>query len=352
MTNNKNPASEMQYANYVEMGISNNARFNLSDPINRDDSNYPYWLLREQLLSHGVELNTPDVNKGHHVEFELHMNAIRKGSTVPAFVLLMETEQICPSNASQDLLAQYQKIFTWNDDLVDQRRYIKINFPNKRNSHFEHGWSGRDKFCCLIAGNKSSARRTTKDLYSERVRTIRWFEQNVPDRFDLYGSGWKISPPPAGWLGKLWLRAARLGVHQIGRKAFPSYRGKVVGKLETLRKYRFAVCYENVKDMPGYITEKIFDCFFSGCVPVYWGASNVTDYIPKECFIDRREFRDHESLYSFLSGMSEADYRKYQSAIAHFLESDAALPFYAETFANTVAMAILSDLKILTKGDS
>lgn len=352
MAVNRSHSANIHYGDYVEKGISNNTRFNLDNAINRDDSNYPYWLLREQLLSHGVELNTPDVNKGRQVTFELHMNATKKELTVPAFVLLMETEQIYPPNASQNLIAQYQKVFTWNDDLVDQRRYIKINFPNKRNSHFEHGWSGRNKFCCLIAGNRSSARRTPKDMYTERVKTIRWFEQNAPDRFDLYGSGWEASPPPPGRLGKLWLRVARFGARQVGRKAFPSYRGKVASKIETMRKYRFAVCYENVKDMSGYITEKMFDCFFSGCIPIYWGASNITDYIPKECFIDRREFRDHESLYSLLSGMSEADYCKYQSAIAHFLESDAARPFYAETYANTVALTILSDLNMLTKNDS
>jgi hypothetical protein len=112
------------------------------------------------------------------------------------------------------------------------------------------------------------------------------------------------------------------------------------------------MCYENVKDVPGYITEKIFDCFFSGCVPIYWGASNVTNYIPKECFIDRREFHDHESLYGFLCNMSEKDYLRYQKAIAHFLDSDVVRPFYAKTFANTVAMTILSELKILDNGDS
>ena len=48
----------------------------------------------------------------------------------------------------------------------------------------------------------------------------------------------------------------------------------------------FAICYENARDIPGYITEKIFDCFFAGCVPIYWGgAPNVTDHIPANTFI-------------------------------------------------------------------
>lgn len=334
----------LRYANYLEKGIADNARFDLDSAINRDDSNYPYWMLRERLLSHGIELNTPDLNMGRPVEFELHMNAMGAGGAIPAFVLLMETEQIRPDNASRNLLDRYRKIFTWNDDLVDRQRYIKINFSNRQPVQHEFGWAERHGFCCLIAGNKSCARATPKDLYSERVRTIRWFERHAPDRFDLYGSGWDVPPPPPGWLGKLWLRGARMLPGLRMRNAFPSYRGRVGSKLETLRNYRFSICYENVKDIPGYITEKIFDCFFAGCIPVYWGAPNVTDYIPGECFIDRRDFPSHEALYRFLDNLSEAEGRKYQEAIAGFLASEAARPFYAEAFVDTVVPAILSDL--------
>jgi hypothetical protein len=63
-----------------------------------------------------------------------------------------------------------------------------------------------------------------------------------------------------------------------------------------LEKYKFSICYENARDTPGYITEKIFDCFFAGCVPIYWGANNITDHIPKECFIDKRDFEDYKVL--------------------------------------------------------
>ena len=34
----------------------------------------------------------------------------------------------------------------------------------------------------------------------------------------------------------------------------------------------------------GYITEKIFDSFFAGVVPIYWGAENITDYVPKSLY--------------------------------------------------------------------
>ena len=45
------------------------------------------------------------------------------------------------------------------------------------------------------------------------------------------------------------------------------YRGKLGKKAELLDRARFCICFENSRGSPGYVTEKIFDCFTSGCVP-------------------------------------------------------------------------------------
>ena len=117
---------------------------------------------------------------------------------------------------------------------------------------------------------------------------------------------------------------------------FPSYRGKVDSKKETLKKYRFAICYENARDIPGYITEKIFDCFFSACVPVYWGANNIQEYIPKECFIDKRDFATYEELYVFMKNMSDKEYLNYLKNIENFLNSSKSYQFSSEFFVNQI----------------
>jgi len=39
----------------------------------------------------------------------------------------------------------------------------------------------------------------------------------------------------------------------------------------------------------GYITEKIFDSFFTSYVLIYLGAKNITEHVPSNCFIDQRE---------------------------------------------------------------
>ena len=59
-------------------------------------------------------------------------------------------------------------------------------------------------------------------------------------------------------------------------------------KIDTLRRYKFCVAVEN-SEMPHYVSEKVFDSFVAGCVPVYFGAPNVLDYIPhRDAIIDVR----------------------------------------------------------------
>lgn len=37
-----------------------------------------------------------------------------------------------------------------------------------------------------------------------------------------------------------------------------------------LKNYKFNICFENGSS-PGYITEKLFQAYAGGCIPIYWG---------------------------------------------------------------------------------
>ena len=81
------------------------------------------------------------------------------------------------------------------------------------------------------------------------------------------------------------------------------------------------MCYENIRDEPGYITEKIFDCMRGGAVPIYWGASNITDYVEEGAFIDRRAFESDADLVAYVRSVSEEDSCTYLSVIQEYLRS-------------------------------
>ena len=68
----------------------------------------------------------------------------------------------------------------------------------------------------------------------------------------------------------------------------------------------FALCFENMI-LPGWITEKLFDCFYAGTVPIYWDATDIERWVPRECFVDMRQFAGYEELRGFLMACSRAD---------------------------------------------
>jgi hypothetical protein len=254
------------------------------------------------------------------------------------YLFLCENEIIKPDNWDKKNYQNFKKVFTWRDDIVDNEKIFKFFLSNKIPKTIPCDLSEKKKFCCMIAGNKKN--NQPGELYSERTRAIRWFEKNQPEYFDLYGKGWDIPLPSR-------LTPLKPVLKPIYRLFYPqhsSFRGEITSKKEILRKYKFSICYENVRDIPGYITEKIFDCFFAGCVPIYLGASNVTDYIPENTFIDKRKFSDYSELFKYMIRISEEDYMNYSKAIESFVRSDRILPFSAEYFGKLILNEVLSEV--------
>jgi len=164
------------------------------------------------------------------------------------------------------------------------------------------------------------------ELYLDRLRAIEHFADRPG--FDLYGRGW-LSGESA-----LSARQSR-AVHK-------AYRGEIdpLGKLDTLGEYKFSLCYENTS-FPGYITEKVLDCFAAGCIPVYLGAPDVADAISPASFIDARQFRDLRSLECFLRGMSTEMAGQYVEAANEFAQSPQAMRFSQESFVAALSDALV-----------
>lgn len=336
----------LMYSTLAGKGLTNNSVFDLNHESNRDDCFYPFYHLRNKFREHGIELNTLDLSETSRITFGLDFDVHPSYTSATRYLLMLETPQIRIENGVTENLNKYHKVFTWNDSLVDDKKYIKINFPNRIKTTPPDGFSERPIFCCLISSNRALTISDPRDLYKERVKAIRWFEKNAPADFNLYGSGWNIPAAKTGVIGAIERRVWNTISKIISVDHFPSYCGRVNTKYETLKNTRFSICYENVRDLPGYITEKIFDCFFAGCIPVYWGADNVSDYIPEDCFIDRRKFKDMPELYNHLKSMRNEEFVNYQERISSFLRSTAAIPFGTPFFTETIVNTIVEDLGI------
>ena len=111
-----------------------------------------------------------------------------------------------------------------------------------------------------------------------------------------------------------------------------------------MKNYKFAICFENSKNYNGWITEKIFHCFFSGCIPIYYGAKNISKIIPENCYIDFRNFKSNKDLILFLKRIDQKDFEKYIKNISLYLSSEKFIKhFTLDVFTKTIFQEIKKD---------
>ncbi len=299
--------------------LLNNKLFEDSEANSHHDNlMVPYSQIKELLKEYDVKINTIDLYDNYEdidivLFFRIDYRILYKllNSNKLLIYYAWEPEVVDNRNSGSNirkLLSYFDAIFTWNDIIVDDKRILKINYPyyfffqNKfpRLSEFKN-----KKLLVNISGNKISFSKN--ELYSERARVIHFFEKNYPNEFELYGTGWPDE--------------------------LKVFKGSCKNKSEKYGQFKFALSFENMQNIDGYITEKIFDCFTSGIVPIYWGARNIDKYIPKNCYISFNG-TSIEELRNSLRKITYLEYLEYLYNIKSFLESDATSKFKPEFFVN------------------
>jgi len=103
-----------------------------------------------------------------------------------------------------------------------------------------------------------------------------------------------------------------------------SYKGKVGPKhhshyenLKKINEYLFCWCPESAYHplwSYGHVTERIFNCFKSKTIPIYYGCYNIEELVPTDLFVDFRNFEDLKELSAFLIDLSN-DKDRYNSIV-------------------------------------
>lgn len=314
-----------------------NRIFDIHDPVsNRDNSIYVIWYLKEMLAKKGIDIATSDINKPEESEVVLYMdilNRLPKTKEIHKSILIInEVAAVMPKNWDFSKHHLFKKIFTFCDDLIDNKQYFKLNScrPFKRIVPIDI--SLKNKFCVMIAGNKSS--NHPSELYTKRIETVDWFSKNYPSYLDFYGLDWdkrKFS----GLLKPL----NRLSIaRKIFAKKYPSWKGPIGNKFNLLSKYKFSVAFENARSINGYVTgDKIFDPLEAGCIPIYYGAPNVGDYVPKNCFINFEDFGNWSDTLKYMKNLSDTEYVTYLDNIKEYIENIAVRGSHSEySYVNTL----------------
>jgi len=335
---------------YHSLSHNNDLMFNKDSRDNTSETNY---LLRDLLKRKNYLFSASEDHKVNQIDWIIFSEIIstyqgikgkarklkRKFLKLPTrdlfqesknhdnlILLLMEPESVIPENFFLKFHKNFKYIFTWNDELIDNKKYFKIpavpqphDYPDIPTINFKD-----KKLLINISSNKFSKHKD--ELYSERLRTIRYFENSQPNEFDLYGQNWNTRIK-----GKFFYKI----------KYFKSYKGIVKNKWEVIPKYKFGIAYENIKNCSGYITEKIFDIMRCKSIPIYWGAKNIDQYINNDLFIDRRNFSTNSELEKYLISMNESEYNKRLNAINNYLKSDGFSFFKNDNFCKILLSPII-----------
>jgi alpha(1,3/1,4) fucosyltransferase len=321
------------YKDYYQDGL-----FDISNPkLNRDDSLQPLHRLQKALNGIGTEIHTADylpefAQDNIAISYyslglmdKYHELSTRPDVKLRAFII-MEPPAVAPHLYRElpELTRHFERVYVHNTQgdgyslkHVDQSRLRTFYWPQPCNGPIEPYWSNKSRLHRIVVINGNHIPRSLRgQLYGKRIAAMA--ELHNTRLVDLYGRGWD----------QWWSHRSMWPPYWFNYKKLMSiYRGPCDSKYEVLGQYNFSLCFENMT-MTGYVTEKIFDCLYAGCIPLYLGAKNIEDLIPPATYIDCRQFSSWTEMGEYVLAMSADEIATIKAAGRAFLESTAYLKYY------------------------
>lgn len=339
----------------------NNKIFELDELYGMKSDNYPFKALKTAFTKLGIDFQTYDCIEPEKADAIICLDEVKTYKKLnlinkKSYLIISEPPVYTPENWDTANHSYFEKVFTYDASLCKSEKYVHYTFAIDFDSYpglmdvKENHFLNRS-LCSIIAGSFqiSKPKKNTHSLLYERYKIIKWFTKHHPS--DLHFFSRNINKQifeffsGASVLNKLNLNFI---VKAIATKNFntfiTTYKGAIpaLDKITKQQEFNFSICFENSTGIHGCVSEKIFDCFAASSVPVYLGAPNITNLIPKNCFIDKRDYKNYHDLYNYIKRMPYGEYVNYLNNIREFLYSDKINTFKVETYVNK----IISNIKI------
>ena len=279
----------------------------------------------------------------NHPMFSFAKKLKKKGKKYPKFLIRIEPDSVFPAQFSKRVTSKYVKTFTlgyFSNDVDSLRNYptaYRINrnplipslqdpsistfveLNEKKGVFGKDNWLARSGNLVFIASNKTSPSGNRN--YFMRRKLVR---ENLSGEIDVYGIGWASNRSNlfltvfkqilfslrSGYIPKFYWML--IGVFSN----FPKSNGFVDDKHGLLQRYKFNVIIENSSMIH---TEKIFDAFVNGTIPIYFGPELDGFGIPKNAYI--RFDGSIRGLYESLKGLEASDFERMRSESTRFIRS-------------------------------
>lgn len=232
-------------------------------------------------------------------------------------LVLLEPAMVNPSMYyTNHWRKKFKTVFTWDLKLLKKNpAYVRIDVPpgadpaRYRQNPFPEKVFDRKKFLVAVSSNRWSY--WPQSTFPLRRKVYRFMHKELGDDFDLFGHDWDR---PCSRIEKL-----------LGR-TYGAWRGEIPGswdeKIAKISGYKFMICFENNCVQPGYVSEKIFDCFCARTVPIYYGYRGAEDLLPEGGYVNFRDFKSLRALLDYLKGVSASDYSGFIASINEYMAGD------------------------------
>lgn len=336
--------------------LLNNVIFSGDSLYGMKSDMYMYIALKKELEILNIDISTQDLHPVSDSEIVIVLNetgffrTYKKKPGQKLYLILSEPPVYNFDDWKKENHVVFDKVFSYDDRLADNVKYFHYNYSIDFDSLDKPLPVSRKEFsekkvCVLMAGTFSFLphKKEMLSLLYERYSAVRWFNLHFPEHLDFFSRA-AIQKKFEEFRGASYLQRfapslrKKIASYLFKKNCAKVFKGSVPAdkKVETMKKYKFYLSYENTYGINGLISEKIFDCFAAACIPIYKGAPDIGHYVPANCFINKDDFKSYSELHEFLVNMTFETYSEYINNIIKFMNSEKIQPFKVSTFTKTI----------------
>lgn len=238
---------------------------------------------------------------------------------IPTTLIINEPEVVIPQQASKGIRCKFDRVLEiGRPDSIPQLKWAQTWRSTNRQQT-------RSKSAVMINADKWSF--VTGSLYWLRAAVA-----SESHNLDVFGHGWdrKLHVRFAHRVFELLrtIVARRVpslkGIRYVLSRPL-AFKGAVQDKVQEMSKYSVAIVIENSQEL---LSEKLFDAWFAGCVPVYVGPSVKKFGLPSDLVVQSKPNIKH--LKAAIDSAINFDRSQFLESLERFLASSAGSEWQAK----------------------
>jgi hypothetical protein len=236
----------------------------------------------------------------------VYLNLSETSSNAMKVLVRQEPYIVAPENYSVNKLEKFNLILSAGS--IEENDDLHLDWPQQFSKIIDSKTARISNRQIMINSNLFSIYRG--ENYSLRRKAV-----SEINSIDLFGYGWSKSL--TNKLKNIVIEVLRF-VHNPGPISFScasyyfskplSYMGPVANKFKEMSKYQISIVIENCNN---YMSEKIFDSFFSGTIPVYVGPNLDIFGVPSNLYFNAEQTIN--GIKEALESANKCNYTEWKS---------------------------------------